>query len=552
MPAMRTLLLAATAALTLLVAPTVASADRLDLQPLGQVATGGAEIAAYHPASERAFVTDAGANALHIVDLSDPSAPALIRTVDLAPYGAGPNSVAVSPLFGGLVAVAVEAEPKTDPGSVVLFNRDGEQRGKVIRAGALPDMLTFSPDGRTLLVANEGEPNDLYTVDPEGSVTVIEFRRGLGNPRVRSAGFAGVPLVGPVRLFGFNAPTPAQDLEPEYLTTNGRTAWVTLQENNAVAVLDVDDARFEVVRGLGFKDHGAAGNGLDPSDRDNRGTATATCPGSTRVPTDVNLLCDRITPWPGVRGMYQPDAIASFRSGGETLLVTANEGDARSYPQSDLPGGPDEGDVFTDEARVGDLTGLGYTFGAPLAGNTGSAALGRLNVARPATIPGGPASGELTQVHSFGARSMSVWSAGGTLVADTGDELERLVFRGNGSWFPGDRATFNTTNDPAEATQLDNRSDNKGPEPEAVAVGRVHGTSYAFLGAERQGGIFAYDLSDPQRPAFSGYANTRPADLGPEGIAFVHRRDSPNGQPLLLVANELTGTLRVLGVSPVR
>jgi hypothetical protein len=246
--------------------------------------------------------------------------------------------------------------------------------------------------------------------------------------------------------------------------------------------------------------------------------------------------------------MYQPDAIASFRSEGETFLVTANEGDARTYPQSDLPGGPEEGDVFTDEARVGDLGGLGYSFAAPLLGNTGSAALGRLNVARPATVPGGPASGELTQVHSFGARSMSVWSAGGDLVADTGDELERLVFRGNGTWFPGDRGTFNTTNDPAEATQLDNRSDNKGPEPEAVAVGRVGGTPYAFLGAERQGGIFAYDLSDPAGPAFSGYVNTRPADLGPEGIAFVNGGDSPSGEPLLLVANELTGTLSVLGV----
>jgi DNA-binding beta-propeller fold protein YncE len=150
-----------------------------------------------------------------------------------------------------------------------LLASNGTRRGRPIPAGALPDMLTFTPDGRTLLVANEGEPNDLYSVDPEGSVTVIDFDRGPGNPRVRTARFAGVPFEGPVRLFGFNSPTPAQDLEPEYIATDGSSAWVTLQENNAIALMDVDSANFSKVKGVGFKDHGAADNGIDASDRDN-------------------------------------------------------------------------------------------------------------------------------------------------------------------------------------------------------------------------------------------------------------------------------------------
>lgn len=521
-----------------------AAQARLDLDPIGRVALGGAEISAFHAQSQRAFVTDAETNALHIVDLSDPSAPVLVKSVDLSSWGADPNSVAVSPAFGGLVAVAVEAEPKTAPGAVVLFDTDGEQRGAPIKAGALPDMLTFTPDGRTLLVANEGEPNDLYTVDPEGSVTVVDFPRGLGNPVVRAATFAGVPLSGQVRLFGHNTPTPAQDLEPEYIATDGRRAWVTLQENNAIGLLDVRSATFERVVGLGFKDHGQAGAGLDASDRDNS-------LGST-LPGGAAQLADRIFPRPGVRGMYQPDAITAFRDGEETLLVTANEGDARVYPGDDVPGGPEEGEIFSEEVRVGGIAGLGFTLGDPLAAQSGASDLGRLTVTRPQTVGVPELSSEsgdtVSEVFSFGARSLSVWNADGELMADTGDQLERLTYSGNGTWFAGDRANFNKSN--SAGSRVDDRSDNKGPEPEAVTVGSVGGVRYAFLGAERPGSIFAFDMTDPAAPAFDGYVNTRTADLGPEGIGFVGAADSPTGVPLLLVSNEVTGTLSVVAVSP--
>lgn len=510
-----------------LAAPT-APASELDLEPLGRAVLGGAEIAAYDAKSQRAFVTDAVANELHIIDLLEPAAPIEIETLDLSPYGAGPNSVAVSPAFGGLVAVAVEAAPKTDPGSVVLFDTDGAQRGRPIPTGALPDMLTFAPDGRTLLVANEGEPNDLYTVDPEGSVTVIDFARGVGNPRVRTADLSGVPLEGPVRLFGFGGPTPAQDLEPEYIATDGETAWVTLQENNALGFLDVAKAEFTKVKGLGFKDHGLAVNGIDASDRDN--------------PTNPFVLQDRIFARPGVRGMYQPDALALFEADGAMHLAGVNEGDARVYPPANIPGHA-EGSVFNEEIRVSGLAGAGYTVGGPLVGKTGNAELGRLTVTRPSTVgvPGlTQASGEVTQVFAFGARSLTVWGTDASLTSDTGDQLERLSFG-------LDPANFNKTN--AAGSPVDDRSDNKGPEPEGVAVGRVDGTTYAFVGAERSGMIYAYDLSDPTAPVFSGWANTRNADLGPEGLAFVSAGASPSGTPLVLVTNEISGTLNVLEVS---
>jgi hypothetical protein len=438
--------------------------------------------------------------------------------------------------------VAVEADVKTDPGSVVLFDRDGDRRGEVIRVGALPDQLTFTPDGRTLLVANEGEPNDLYTIDPQGSVTVIDFERGVGNPRVRTAGFTGVSREGPVRLFGFGSPTPAQDLEPEYIATDGETAWVTLQENNAIGLLDVATATFTKVKALGFKDHGLASNGLDASGRDNG-------IGST-LPTSPAQLVDRIFPRPGVNGMYQPDAIATITIGGTTRLVTANEGDARVYPPADIPGGAAEGSVFSEEVRVGGIAGLGYTIGGPLVGKTSNAELGRLTVTKPSTVgvPGlSQAPGSTVEsVYAFGGRSMTVLNPDASVLSDTGDELERLTFSGNASWFAGGKQNFNKTNSSTSA--LDDRSDNKGPEPEGIATARVAGTPYAFLASERSGSIFAF-LSDPSAPLFSGYANTRSADLGPEVIAFVRASDSPSGNPLLLVANEISGTLTLLEVN---
>ncbi len=180
------------------------------LEPLGRTPAqgeGGAEIAAYAPAAKRIFATNAAANRLDVYDAANPSAPSLTRSIDLAPYGGGPNSVDVAPGKHGVVAVAVEAAAKTDPGSVELFDVSGAHLASV-PAGPLPDMLTFTDDGKTLLVANEGEPDGV--VDPAGSVTVIDLRRGVSRARTRTARFDGVPRLGPIRDVG---------LEPEYITT---------------------------------------------------------------------------------------------------------------------------------------------------------------------------------------------------------------------------------------------------------------------------------------------------------------------------------------------
>ncbi len=505
-----TLLILAATAVPAVAAPAAAAPD-VDLVPLGRTdpaGEAGAEISAFDPRTNRAFVTNGAENALDIFDLSDPTSPEPVDSVDLSEFGGGPASVDVSRRRGGVVAVAVQAEGKTDEGTVQFFDTDGDRIGSV-PVGVGPDNLTFTNDARTLLVANEGEPNDEYTVDPEGTVSVIDLRRGVKNADVRTAtlGEDDVDLEGPVRIFGPGA-SQAQDLEPEYIAVapDDETAYVSLQENNAIGILDVDTASFEVVKGLGFKDHSLAGNGLDASDRDRA----------------IN-----IRPWDNLFGIYQPDAIAAYEHEGELRIVTANEGDARDY------------DGFSEEERVKDLTLAPDVFPA---GTGDDDQLGRLTVTT--TLGDTDGDGEYEELYAFGGRSMGVLDARADVIADTGDELEQFTAQDN-------PMTFNANHSPEDdgTFPFDNRSDNKGPEPEGIDAGEIDGSPYAFLSNERQGGIFAYDMSAPSgAPRMAGYVNTREEDLGPEGLLFVSAKDSPSRRPLLLSANEVSGTLSIIEV----
>ena len=499
---MNRILLAAVVALLATAAPAAAapSLSPIELDPIGRTAAlglGGAEIAAFHAGSARTFATNAAANRLDIYDFADPSSPSLLESVDLAPFGGGPNSVAVTK--GGVVAVAVEAAVKTDPGSIEFFTVDGDHLCGVT-VGALPDMVTLTDSDRMLLVANEGEPSTSGLVDPEGSVSIVDLRQGACDATVRTAGFDGVPLLNGPRIVTFGN-TPAKDFEPEYIATHGNRAWVTIQEANAVGVLDLVNAEFEYVRGLGYKDHGLAANALDPNDQN--GVLLGT--------------------FPGLLGMYQPDAIAAYHTAAGLHLLTANEGDAR------------ENGVTVEEVRASTLASRLDPDAFP----SGLGALGRLNVTNTQGDTDGD--GDFDKLYSFGGRSMSILDSFGRLTFDTGSALERYV-RDN------DALTFNA--DHALAAVVDNRSDNKGPEPEAVAVGDVDGRTYGFLGAERQSGIFAFDLdAAPGEARLAGYVNTRPLDRGPEGSLFVDKNDSPTGKPLLLMTNEVTGTIAVYELS---
>ncbi|NEO82666.1 MAG: alkaline phosphatase [Spirulina sp. SIO3F2] len=477
---------------------------------------GAAEIAAYDADSQQLFITNAEKNTIDRLDISDPAAPVAKEAIDLSPYG-GVNSVATSST--GLVAVAVEAPTKQELGVVVFFDVDGVFLTQV-PVGALPDMVTFTPDGTKALVANEGEPNDDYTVDPEGSISIIDVTgnaRQLSADDVQTVTFAAFSkerlLANGVRIFGPGA-TAAQDLEPEYIAVaaDSQTAFVTLQENNAVAVVDIANATVTSIVSLGQKNHSIRENAIDASNKDG----------------EINITTHPVS------GLYLPDAIATLTAQGNTYFLTANEGDSRDY------------DGFSEEERVADLT-LDSTAFPNAAELQAESALGQLKITT--TLGDTDGDGDYEALYSYGARSFSVWSADGSLVWDSGSQFERTLAEA----LP---ENFNSTND--ENDSLDNRSDDKGPEPEGITVGRIGARTYAFIGLERVGGIMVYDVTRPTSPRYVTYTNNRDfagdaeagtaGDLAPEGLLFIPAAQSPNDEPLLVVTNEVSGTTTIYGL----
>ncbi|MBW4485063.1 MAG: choice-of-anchor I family protein [Tildeniella torsiva UHER 1998/13D] len=510
------------------------------LVPLGTYETGvfdasAAEIVVYDPGSQRLFVVNAQVPAVEVLDISDPANPTKLFDIDPSAYGAGANSVAIS---NGIVAVAIENAEKTDPGSVVFFDIDGNFLNAVT-VGALPDMLTFTPDGTKVLVANEGEPNDDYTIDPEGSISIIDLSGGVENltqASVTTADFTAFNdqqdelVASGVRIFGLNA-TVAQDVEPEYIAVTGdsSTAYVALQESNALAVVDIASGAVTDILPLGFKDYSVVP--LDASDRDDA----------------IN-----ITTYPNLFGMYMPDAISLYEVGGETYIVTANEGDARIRPDGDLEDEAgnviaEEGVFFNEEARVSDLAldPVAFPNAAELQADE---ALGRLTVTT--TLGDANGDGLYEELYAFGGRSFSIWDTQGNLVYDSGAEFEQTL----AELLPTE---FNSDN--SENGSFDSRSDAKGPEPEGVTIGEVNGRTYAFIGLERFGGVMTYDITNPTEAFFVDFVNNRDfagdaetgtaGDLGAEGLTFISAANSPNGSPLVVVANEVSGSTTVFDAS---
>ncbi|MBL7252660.1 choice-of-anchor I family protein [Alloalcanivorax marinus] len=572
----------------------------------GQFDQSAAEIPAYHAASQRLFVVNANKGALDIMSLADPANPTLEDTLLTGDISAGSevNSVAVQ---GDLVAIAVQAGTKTDTGFLALYDANTLERISFVPVGALPDMVAFTPDGHYVLTANEGEPNDDYSVDPEGSISVIDIstpEKPVEN-RATFTAFDGQEAdlkAAGVRIYGPGA-SVAEDLEPEYIavSADSATAWVTLQENNALAKLDIASATVTDILPLGEKDLGQEGNGIDASDEDDA----------------INIRA-----YPGVVGLYQPDAIHAYQSGGRTYLVTANEGDARAWGEDNDAYWGTEGDGcagdasqgFVEEFRVkhlvhasgfdrrcGDdlppqLRALGaggllnpdtFAYCGASAGDPGECrddeVLGRLNITWTEGYRkhenGDPmlftaagvqddANGDrlmYDQLYAYGGRSFSIWSEDGELVFDSGDAIER--FLASDECKLGTQRTldckdyFNSGHDEGDA--FDSRSDAKGPEPEGLTLAHLGDKTFLFLGLERMGGVLVYDITDPAAPVRVDYLNTRDdwatedtesvlaaaGDLGPEGLVFIPAKDAPGDTPLLVVGYEVSGTTAVYQVN---
>lgn len=515
-----------------------------------------AEIPAFDATTDTLFVVNAESGAVDVLDLGADGVPVHRDTLSVAgsraadgstvDEGAVVNSVAVS---GGILAVAVEAEDKVQHGWVLFYATNDLAYLGGVRVGSLPDSLAFTPNGAYVVVANEGEPADDFSSDPEGTISVISVPKNrnqfgrLDQSSVRTVDFRaydeGTPLPDGVRVFGPDVAVPeghetvgytARNLEPEYVTIDatGRTAYISVQEANAIAVVDIKSASLTDLWALELTDWSVDGK-LDASDRD----------------SGINLRN-----WP-VHGVPMPDGIATYRFRGQDLVVTANEGDAREW-----------GD-FADVRRAGHksitLCEDAFPNAAELKDN---ANLGRLNII---TDLGYNAEGACyNELYAFGSRSFSIYTADGERLFDSAGQFEakiaELIDAGE---LPAE--AFNSNH--SEGPSFDKRSDDKGVEPEAVAIGAIQGRTYAFIGLERIGGVMIYDITDPRAAFYVDYVNNRDfsvaydedggdwaaaGDLGAEGLVFVPANQSPTGEALLVVANEVSGTTSVFEVTPTR
>lgn len=450
---------------------------------------GAAEITAFDPSTSRLFAVNNGTvNKIDVLDITNPSAIRLVGSIPVAPYGGYVNSVAVS---NGKVAAAIESINKQENGKIVVFDTKTLAEIKVITVGALPDMVTYTPDGKYILSANEGEPNDAYTVDPDGTVSIIK----VADYSVQTVSFSswagaysvlagkGMRIFGPGKNF-------TKDIEPEYITvsSDSKTAWVTLQENNTVAKIDIASGQVSDLLPLGFKQYNLPGNLIDPSDKDNR--------------VDFSRTFNNIF------GMYMPDGIANIEYNGNTFLITANEGDAREYPG------------FSEMKRASTVVWNPLSFPNRVIDRADSI-LGRLNITT--TLGDHDGDGSYEQLYSLGGRSFSIWNAQtGTQIFDSKNELE-LKARDLGLYD-------------------DTRSDDKGVEPEAATTGWVGKTQIAIIGMERADAFAIYDVTDPFNPLFIKMYATGDA---PEGVLFIPASKSPIGQSLIVVSSENDGFIKI-------
>lgn len=509
------------------------------------VEAGFSEIIAYHGASQSVFITvdTVGTNnhlssfrrvslrSMGDVALTDATIDTNLEggvytdvAVDLAadqtnPFTAGGvQSIAIT---GNLLAIAVQAANKTDHGIIAFYTLDATGNAtylKNVAVGSLPDGIAFTPDGSKLVVANEGELSNDYAndgVDPLGTISVITITSGtpadaattLDFTAFDAGGARATELPTTVRI-GVAGNDFSKDAEPEYvsISADSKTAFITLQENNAVAIVDLSAATPSIskVVALGVKDYSLAQNALAPSDK---------------VDAPYTLQT-----FDHLKGLYLPDGIANYTVDGVTYFLTANEGDDRDDFLGDN----------SETSRVKDLTldPTAFPNAAELQADT---VLGRLTVFN--TLGDTDGDGDFDELYVLGGRSFSIYSAStGEQVYDSGNIIETQVY---GSY----DATL------LAASQVKGRLDNKGPEPENIVVGQVGDATYAFVGLERASAVAMFNITDPAKVSFvrllKNTTTLDDGDISPEGLQFIPASQSHTGKAMLLVGHEVSGSLAV-------
>ena len=526
--------------------PARADEATLKITEISSIASGdgegSAEIATYHAGSKRIFATNGVKNTIDIFDISNVADPKKVGSVDLSPYGNDVTSVAAGKdvvIAAVLVSEKFSATgvPTTTNGKIVVFDTAGKVLSAPDVLGVLPDSVTFAPNGTTALVAIEAQPvcakDDPATAakedadytkasDPVGGVTVVD----LSNPASPVLKFAGFDqfTVAQMRAKGIAVSSVvnnvSKDFEPEFVSAvDDNYAYVTIQEANAIGKLNIQTATFEdVTRAFESKVSKVA---RDTSDRDS-GAGPRT--------------------YSHVVGASQPDAIAAFKKGSGNYFLTANEGDAREYT------------CLNDDARAASLKVDPRRFPdwKTLSSN---AALGRAKV-NP-TMGDKDGDGDIDTIHLRGSNSMTMYR-NGLAIWDSGDLLDQIQIQAfgvaniNGSHsLSSDKATMNYVGQ--------DRSDDKGAEPEGVAVGMVGDRRIAVLGLERMSALAVFDITRPLAPVFVEWLQMLPAKAtpakdvkywSPEGIVFVPADKSPSGKALIITSYELSGSLSIHEIEP--
>ena len=480
-----------------------------------QLDTGAATALAADSTNSQLFVVNGQSGGVDVVDVSDALSPVLTGTVDIAAAeadsGKALGAVSSAVTGSGYLALAIAADNPQDNGVVALYLLEDLSLAATYDVGPGPSYITFDLLSSSLLVANEGLPTADYSVDPEGSVTLLDLRNGIDSVAITTIGFsdfnsggsradevpAGIAPLAP-------GATLAQDLEPGRIAValNNEKAFVSLQSNNAVAVIDLASASVDALIDLGVKDFGQARNSVDVNDN-----------GS------INPQA-----WPGVVGLYQPFGLRAYQSGGKSFFVTANEGRAR-----DSVG-------FSELLRASDLDGVNGPDIDPANPSAADAAddnqLGRLQVSSERGDTDGD--GDIDQITAFGARSFSIRDADGKLVYDSGNELIRVT----------QELLGNNAND------SDRLSEEKGAQPKGLLLLSSLERIYALITLQGTGGVAIYDITSPFGVQYVSYVNNRnfaaslsneTGDVGPQGAAsFV-----VDGTAYLAVANSVTGNVRI-------
>lgn len=467
---------------------------------------GSLEIVAYNPENGYAYAVSGVKGKLIAVDLNGNTDGVKVKELTGTEYDIKSlvsgfsygdiTSVAVSP-DGKKLVVAIQAENYANKGVAALFScaQDGSLTLlSTVQVGVQPDMITFA-DNNTILTADEGEPREgVNGTDPKGSVSIVKI--GQDNSLTANTVYFDSfdekrdELTAKGVLIQKNI-QPSTDFEPEYIAVSGNTAYISLQEANAIAVLNIASGKFTGVYPLGFQDYGV-----------------------TKVDLQKNDAVE-IKNYPGVYGIKMPDGISVTEIGGKTYLLTANEGDSRA-------------DWASLDNEYENVT-------SP----TGNVTLDKKVVWFNANMWDGLDS---DKAYVFGGRSFSIYEAtdnGLVLVFDSGSDFEEITADKLADY-------FNASND---KISIDNRSGKKGPEPESVVTGVIGNKTFAFIALERIGGIMVYDITDPANAKFANYINSREfdeaikGDVSPEGLCFINSSDSKTGKAILLAACEVSGTL---------